>query len=72
MKRWSHPVAGPAGNSLPRFFVDLVSVFLDRKVFAAPRAAESYGPSADAEFDFLTADFADHILYLAWSIAQRA
>jgi hypothetical protein len=54
------PVAGPAGNPFPRLLVDLVRVFLDRKVFAAPRAAEGDGPSADPEFDFLAADLAVH------------
>jgi hypothetical protein len=54
------PVAGTAGDLLPRLLVDPVRIFLDRKVLAAPRAAKRYRPSADPEFDLFVADLAVH------------
>ncbi|HSQ78222.1 MAG TPA: hypothetical protein VLN91_04955 [Nitrospirota bacterium] len=56
----SRPVAGAAGDLLPGLLVDLVSILLDRKLFAARRAAKYYVPSTDAKLDFLLANLALH------------
>jgi hypothetical protein len=55
-----HPVAGTAGDLLPRLLVDPVRIFLDRKVLAARRAAKRDRPSADPELDLFAADLAVH------------
>jgi hypothetical protein len=56
----SRPVAGTAGNLLPRLFVHFVDIILDRKILAAHRAAQRHCASADPEFDFIAADLALH------------
>jgi hypothetical protein len=56
----SRPVAGTAGNLLPRLFVHFVDIILNRKVLATRRAAQRHCASADAEFDSLAADLALH------------
>jgi len=38
----SRPVAGTAGNLLPRLFVHFVDIILDRKILAAHRAAHRH------------------------------
>lgn len=48
----SNPVAGPLGNLLPRFLVELVHILLDREVLAARRAAHRHRTSADPEKRF--------------------
>ncbi len=61
----SRPVAGTAGNLLPRFYVHFVNIILDRKILAARRAAQRYCASADPKFDFLTADLALHDILIS-------
>ena len=57
---FSCPVAGTAGNSLPRLLIDLICVLLDRKDLAARRAAKRDRSSADPEFNFFFAGLAFH------------
>jgi hypothetical protein len=54
------PVAGPAGNRLPRILIHVIDILFDQKDFAARRAAEGNRFSADAEFDFFAADLTLH------------
>jgi hypothetical protein len=54
------PVAGPAGDRLPRIRINVIDILFDQKDFAARRAAEGNRFSADAEFDFFAADLALH------------
>lgn len=54
------PVAGPAGDLLPRLLVDLVSILFDRKFLAARHAAKCHVASTDAELDFPLANLAFH------------
>ncbi len=56
----SRPIAGSPGDFLPRRVVDFLEVDIDREFFAARRAAEGNCFSADAEFNFGTADLALH------------
>jgi hypothetical protein len=56
----SRPVAGTAGDFLPGLLVDPVGILFDRKIPAAPRAAERDRPSADPELDRFSADLAVH------------
>ncbi len=56
----SRPVAGAEGNLLPRLFVHFIDIILDRKDFAARRAAQRHCASAYSELDSLAADLALH------------
>jgi len=56
----SCPVAGAAGDLLPHLFIDLVRIFLDRKILAARRAAKGDGASAGPKLDFPAARLAFH------------
>jgi len=56
----SRPVAGTAGNSLPRFIIEDVDILLDGKDPAARRAAQGHRLSAKTEFNFFIADLAFH------------
>jgi len=53
-------VTGPASDFLPHIRINLIKIFLDRKDFAARRAAEGDHFSADAEFNLFTANLALH------------
>jgi hypothetical protein len=53
-------IAGPAGDLFPRILVHLIDILIDRKNFAARRAAEGDFFSADTELDCFAADSALH------------
>ena len=54
------PVGGATGDCLPHFLADLMKVIVDRKFFAAHRAAKCYQASADAKLDHIAAGLAVH------------
>jgi hypothetical protein len=64
-------IARPAGDLFPRNLVHLIDILIDRKNFAARRAAEGDFFSADTEFDFFAADPALHKNLVSTTEPQR-